>query len=166
MTTRCSVVCRCSLNPILPWLWFRPIQPLAWALPYAADVALKRFKKKKKKERKNPTAVAQVTAEVRVSSPAWRSGLKGSSIAEAASQILLLAWERLYAACVAIKNKQTQLGSAMWPSRKSQTWKLPCQDLVSQLNRCLSRRVDGRNTLQTGSPPETCRQSSSIQHTY
>ena len=40
------------------WLWCRPmvtalIQPLAWELPYAAGVALKRpKKKKKKKERK------------------------------------------------------------------------------------------------------------------
>ena len=37
------------------WLWRRPvatapIQPLAWEPPYAVDVALKRWKKKKKKE--------------------------------------------------------------------------------------------------------------------
>ena len=39
-------------DPALLWLWFRPaaaapIRPLAWELPYLADVALKRKKKKK-----------------------------------------------------------------------------------------------------------------------
>ena len=39
----------------LAWLWHRlvataPIGPLAWELPYAAGVALKRQKKKKKKK--------------------------------------------------------------------------------------------------------------------
>ena len=42
---------RGSLDPALLWLWSRPtaaalIQPLAWELPYATDVALKRKKKK------------------------------------------------------------------------------------------------------------------------
>ena len=37
---------RCSLDPLLLWLWHRvaaaaPIWPLAWELPYAASVALK-----------------------------------------------------------------------------------------------------------------------------
>ena len=40
-----------SLDPELLWLWCRLaatalIRPLAWELPYAADVALKRKKKK------------------------------------------------------------------------------------------------------------------------
>ena len=40
-------------DPPLLWLWCRPagiapIQPLAWGLPYAMGVALKRPKKKKK----------------------------------------------------------------------------------------------------------------------
>ena len=39
------------------WLWCRPaaavpIRPLAWALPYAAGVVLKRQKKKKKEKKK------------------------------------------------------------------------------------------------------------------
>ena len=38
-------------DPALMWLWCRlaataPIQPLPWELPYAADVALKKTKKK------------------------------------------------------------------------------------------------------------------------
>ena len=41
---------RCGSDPMLLWLWCRwaataPIQPLAWELPYAASVALKRQKK-------------------------------------------------------------------------------------------------------------------------
>ena len=45
---------RCSSDPVLLLLWYRPaalalIQPLAWALPYAVSAALKRLKKKKKK---------------------------------------------------------------------------------------------------------------------
>ena len=42
---------RHSSDPTLLWLWCRlaakaPIQPLAWELPYAMGVALKRQKKK------------------------------------------------------------------------------------------------------------------------
>jgi len=46
----CGVGCRCSSDPTLLWLWYRPaavalIQPkaweLAWKLPYAMGVALK-----------------------------------------------------------------------------------------------------------------------------
>ena len=41
-----SVVCRCSSDPVLPWLWHWPaaavpIEPLAWELPYAVCVAIK-----------------------------------------------------------------------------------------------------------------------------
>ena len=41
---------RCGLDPKLLWLWRRltivaPIRPLAWELPYAMSVALKRKKK-------------------------------------------------------------------------------------------------------------------------
>jgi len=47
----------------MPWLWHRPavaapIGPLAWELPYAAGVALKRKKekeRKREKERKKET---------------------------------------------------------------------------------------------------------------
>ena len=44
-------------DPTLPWLWRRPaatalIGPLAWELPYASGVTLKRPKKKKRKKRK------------------------------------------------------------------------------------------------------------------
>ena len=45
---------RCIWDPELLWLWCRlavvaPIRHLAWELPYAAGVALKTQKKKKKK---------------------------------------------------------------------------------------------------------------------
>ena len=41
-------------DPELPWLWHRlaavaPIQPLAWELPYAAQVTLKRKEQNKTK---------------------------------------------------------------------------------------------------------------------
>ena len=39
--------CRCDSDPVLLWLWHRlvataPISPLAWELPYAMGIALKR----------------------------------------------------------------------------------------------------------------------------
>ena len=45
-----GIGCRCSLDLALLWLWRRlaaaaPIQPLAWELPYATGVALKKAKK-------------------------------------------------------------------------------------------------------------------------
>ena len=51
----CGVGCRRGSDPELLWLWRRPvatapIQPLAWELTNAVGVALKRPKKKKKKE--------------------------------------------------------------------------------------------------------------------
>ena len=52
----CGVGPRCGLDLALLWMWHRPgavslIQPLAWELPYAADLALK-SKEKKRKEKK------------------------------------------------------------------------------------------------------------------
>ena len=49
----CSIGCRHSSDPVLLWLLQRPgavapIQPLAWELPYAEALALKKKKKKKK----------------------------------------------------------------------------------------------------------------------
>ena len=44
-------------------------------------------------EVKNPTAVAQVTAEVQVQSSAWHSGVKGPGVATAATWIQSLAQE-------------------------------------------------------------------------
>ena len=46
----CGVDHRCGLDPVLLWLWCRLmaaalIPPLAWELPYAVGVALKRPKK-------------------------------------------------------------------------------------------------------------------------
>ena len=43
-------------DPMLLWLWHRPgaaapIRPLAWELPYAVSVALKKAKKKKQKKK-------------------------------------------------------------------------------------------------------------------
>ena len=45
----CGVGCRCGLDPTLLWLWRRPAAAalarlLAWELPYATGVALKRQK--------------------------------------------------------------------------------------------------------------------------
>ena len=53
----CGADRRCGLDPALLWLWCRlaataPIPPLAWELPYATGVALKRQKEKKKKKKK------------------------------------------------------------------------------------------------------------------
>ena len=47
-----SVGHRHSLDVVLLWLWYRPaavalIQPLAWELPYAKGVALKKKRRKK-----------------------------------------------------------------------------------------------------------------------
>ena len=54
----CGVGRRCSLDPVLLWLWCRPaatapIRPLAWEPPSASGEALKKqIKKKRKKEKK------------------------------------------------------------------------------------------------------------------
>ena len=54
----CGIGCRCGLDPTLLWLWCRPvaaaaalIRPLAWELPYAMGVALKRRKEGRKGEK-------------------------------------------------------------------------------------------------------------------
>ena len=49
----CGVSCTCSSDPALLWLWHRLvaaalIRPLAWEPPYAAHVAVKRKKEKKR----------------------------------------------------------------------------------------------------------------------
>lgn len=46
---------RCCSDPMLLWLWYRLaaaalIRPLAWKLPYAAGVALKKEKKSETKK--------------------------------------------------------------------------------------------------------------------
>ena len=53
----CGVGCKLILDLVLLWLWCRsaataPIRHLAWELPYAVCVALKRQKKKKKEKKK------------------------------------------------------------------------------------------------------------------
>ena len=58
----CGVGCRHSSDLKLLWLWYRAaaaalIQPLAWELPYAMGVALK---KKKKTEKSYPFKIAVV----------------------------------------------------------------------------------------------------------
>ena len=45
----CGVGCRCGSDLVLLWLWYRLaaaalIQPLAWELPYAMGMALKKKK--------------------------------------------------------------------------------------------------------------------------
>ena len=53
MAMSCGVGRRCSSDPMLLWLWYRPesvapIQSLDWELPYAMGTALKQKKLKKK----------------------------------------------------------------------------------------------------------------------
>jgi len=43
-----GIGCRCSSDPVLPWLWYRPaaaalIQPLAQELPYVTSTAVNRL---------------------------------------------------------------------------------------------------------------------------
>ena len=50
----CGVGCGCGSDPTLLWLWcslaaVAPIQPLAWELPYAMGVAVKKKKQNKTK---------------------------------------------------------------------------------------------------------------------
>ena len=64
----CSVSCRCGLDLVLLWLWCRPaaaalIQPLAWELPCATSVALKRKPKPKPKPKKKNKQTNQKTPE-------------------------------------------------------------------------------------------------------
>ena len=52
----CGVGHRCSSDPVLLCLWYRPVATapiglLAWEPPYAAGVALESKKKKKKKKK-------------------------------------------------------------------------------------------------------------------
>ena len=57
------------MGPVLHWLRYRlaaaaPIRPLAWELPNAVGVALKRLKKKKKKkERKKSIHGVPIVAQ-------------------------------------------------------------------------------------------------------
>ena len=61
---------RCSLDPVLPWLWHGPaaaalMQPLAWELTYDEDVTVKiRGKKRcpffKRKRNKKPHVFSQL----------------------------------------------------------------------------------------------------------
>ena len=66
----CVVGHRCSSDPELwLWLWLRPaasapIGPLAWEPPYAAGAALKRQKKTKPKQNKQPRKAAKTTDAV------------------------------------------------------------------------------------------------------
>ena len=53
----CGVGHRLGLDPVLLWLWHRPmttalIQSVAWEFPYAAGMALKSKQTKKKKNEK------------------------------------------------------------------------------------------------------------------
>ena len=55
----CGVGLRHGSDPRLLWLWCRPptvapICPLAWELPYAASVAVKRKRKKDRKSEEKP----------------------------------------------------------------------------------------------------------------
>ena len=59
-----SVGHRWGSDPVLLWLWHRPvatasIQPLAWELPYAMGSALKKQKKKKYVKKHNHVEAKQ-----------------------------------------------------------------------------------------------------------
>ena len=56
---------------------------------------------------KNPTAVAQVSVEVQVQSPAWHSRFK--------DRVLLQLWHR----------SKLQLGFSLWPGNFYMLWKWP-----------------------------------------
>ena len=63
----CGVGCRHGSDPVLLWLWHRPvatapIRPLAWEPPYAAGAAQEMAKRQKKKKKGSgfAAAVAQV----------------------------------------------------------------------------------------------------------
>ena len=63
----CGVDHRCTSDPTLLWLCCRPaaaapIWPLAWELPYAAHVALKR----KNKKRQSLSSISQFHMESQV----------------------------------------------------------------------------------------------------
>ena len=50
---------RCSSDPVLLWLWYRPaavspVQTLTWELPYAMGVALKKQKQTNKQKTNSP----------------------------------------------------------------------------------------------------------------
>ena len=58
----CGVGCRRGSEPVLLWLWCRPVatEPigsLAWESPYAMGVALEKTKRQKKKKRKKEKEV-------------------------------------------------------------------------------------------------------------
>ena len=62
----CCVGHRRGSDPVLLWLWYRPaaaalIQTLAWKLPYASGVTLKRERQK----RKNMTLLLGYRCELR-----------------------------------------------------------------------------------------------------
>ena len=54
----CGVGRRCGLDPMLLWLWHRPvatapIRPLAWEPPYAEGAAQEKRQKDEKKKKKD-----------------------------------------------------------------------------------------------------------------
>ena len=61
----CGAGHRHSLDPLLLWLWCRPvavapIQPLAWEPPYAASAALKTPQKKRKEKKRDQFIILKV----------------------------------------------------------------------------------------------------------
>ena len=65
----CGVGHKCGSGPTLLWLWCGPaavalIRPLAWELPYAVDVTLK--KQKVKRKEKNRTKKKRKEKEGRI----------------------------------------------------------------------------------------------------
>ena len=67
----CGVGRRHGLDLVLLWLWRRPaavapIRPLAWELPYASGVALKKKKGKRINEPPDPLTLLRALAEGKV----------------------------------------------------------------------------------------------------
>ena len=75
----CSTGHRCSSDPTLLWLWqwpaaAAPIQPLAWELPYAMGVVLKKTESKKQNETKQFQIPAKNTfSDLRIQSQLFNS---------------------------------------------------------------------------------------------
>ena len=63
----CGVGCRRDSDPVLLWLWYRPvamalIRPLAWEPPYDVGAALEKTKTKNKKQK--PTLFPLIKKEL------------------------------------------------------------------------------------------------------
>ena len=94
----CGVGCRHSSDPVLLWLWCRPvatapIRPLAWEPPYAAGAALEKAKRQKTKQTNKQQQKRQ--SEVNA-----KEKCKQSTMGRYMKELLTL--ERRLGSCVAV----------------------------------------------------------------